>query len=60
MTFEGEVPQGVRYVTCEKRGVEEVEIPNDIPVVYDGKTVSVSAKNFGNIVGYFEVPPPTS
>lgn len=56
VTFEGEVPQGIRYVTCEKRGIEDVEVPNNILIMRDGKTVSISAKNFGNITGYFEIP----
>ncbi|MBR6458917.1 MAG: hypothetical protein IKS49_01995 [Actinomycetaceae bacterium] len=59
VTFEGGIPRGIRYVTCENRGDEDVEVPNDIPLVRDGNTVSVSIKNFGNIIGYFELPEPT-
>ena len=35
-----------------------MEVPNEIPVMRRGNTVSVSIKNFGNIVGYFEIPIP--
>ncbi|MBR5950031.1 MAG: hypothetical protein IKZ87_01200, partial [Actinomycetaceae bacterium] len=60
VTFEGGIPEGIRYVTCENRDGEDVEVPNDIPVERSGNTVSVSVKNFGNIVAYFEVPTPDS
>ena len=57
VTFEGGIPDGVRYVTREPIGDQEVEVPNDIPIIREGNTVSVSMKNFGNIIGYFELPP---
>lgn len=58
VTFEGGIPENIRFVTCENRGGEDVEVPNEIPVMRRGNTVSVSIKNFGNIVGYFEIPIP--
>ncbi|MBR5951068.1 MAG: hypothetical protein IKZ87_06510 [Actinomycetaceae bacterium] len=56
VTFEGGVPEGVRYVTLKQEGGREVEVPNDLTVTHYGESVSVSTKNFGNIIGYFEVP----
>ncbi|MBR6458722.1 MAG: hypothetical protein IKS49_01000 [Actinomycetaceae bacterium] len=57
LTFEGGVPDGVRYVTCEP-DEEEKEVPHNLRVVREGNSVSISTKNFGNIVGSFRVPPP--
>ncbi|MBR6458725.1 MAG: hypothetical protein IKS49_01015 [Actinomycetaceae bacterium] len=59
VTFEGGIPDGVRYVTREPVGDTEIEIPNNIPVMCEGNTLRVSTKNFGSIVGYLEVPLPT-
>lgn len=56
LTFEGRVPEDIRYVTLKPMGNQEIEVPNDAPVVRNGNTVSVSMKNFGTIIGYFDVP----
>lgn len=53
VTFEGDVPQSLRYVTLIPMDDKEIEVPCDIPVIRDGNRVSLSAKNFGNIIGYF-------
>lgn len=53
VTFEGRVPEDIRYATFELFEGEEVEVPCDIPIVRSGNTVSISAKNFGNCVGAF-------
>ncbi|MBR6458720.1 MAG: hypothetical protein IKS49_00990 [Actinomycetaceae bacterium] len=53
ITFEGGIPEDIRYATFELYDDEEVEVPCDIPIVRSGNTVSMSAKNFGNLVGAF-------
>ncbi|MBR6458723.1 MAG: hypothetical protein IKS49_01005 [Actinomycetaceae bacterium] len=56
VTFEGGIPDGIRYTTLEQVGDQRVEVPNDIPLIRQRNSLSISAKNFGNRVGYFEIP----
>lgn len=64
VTFEGGIPEGVRYATfdstrvIESTGNRTIEIPNDIPVIRDGNTLNISTKKFGSIIGHFEIPTP--
>lgn len=53
ITFEGGIPEDIRYVTRKPVGGQEIEVPNDIPLIRNGNTVSMSKKNFGNIIGHF-------
>ncbi|MBR6458717.1 MAG: hypothetical protein IKS49_00975 [Actinomycetaceae bacterium] len=58
ITFEGGVPDDIRYVVFMPMGEQEVEIDSDIPLIREGNTVSISTKNFGNIIGSFRYTAP--
>ncbi|MBR5951614.1 MAG: hypothetical protein IKZ87_09335 [Actinomycetaceae bacterium] len=53
VTFEGGIPDGIRYATFEVIGDEEIEIPSDIPLTRKDNTVSISIRNNGNHMGAF-------
>lgn len=58
ITFEGGIPEDIRYATCQSVEGQDIEVLNDIPVIRNGNTVSISKKNFGNIIGYFQASVP--
>ena len=59
VTFEGGIPDDIRYVTHKTVDGQEVEVPHDIPMIRDGNTVSVSMKNVANVIGSFRYSVPT-
>lgn len=58
ITFEGDIPDGIRYVTRDPIAKTSTETPNDIVLSYDRNTVSIVTKKFGNLLAYFEIPTP--
>lgn len=59
LTFEGGVPDDIRYVTYRPVDDQEIEVPHDIPIIRDENTVSLSMKNVANIIGTFRYTVPT-
>ena len=53
LIFDGDVPQGIEYVTYADEEEELNPKVSDIPVIRQDNTVSITTGNFGDIAGYF-------
>lgn len=59
MTFEGGIPEDIRYVTYKAVDNQEIEVPCDLPLVCEGNTVSISVKNIAEMTGMFRYSLPS-
>lgn len=60
VTFDGGIPEDIRYVTTMPMGEQEIEVQRDIPLIRRDNSVSISTKDFGNIIGAFRFSAPAA